>query len=215
MDDIELDNLDKPEEEPEEQQEQETNIDDDDWRDQSIAIIDASNPDADIRGNLDAMREANRDLGKGLGVIRRAYTEDKKSLLREMGVNINKGDGPFAKAVFERLKVTVNRKGRVNGAGYDGTRIIVQKGKRLVYTENVKNASKVNEFKELVKRAEAKHEKTAVALVEEKLDVPVNSELANSVLSGSVERFMEEIDEIADLIIIEFPRTSSESSEEY
>ena len=36
MDDIELDNLDKPEEEPEEQQEQETNIDDDDWRDQSI-----------------------------------------------------------------------------------------------------------------------------------------------------------------------------------
>ena len=215
MDDIELDNLDKPEEEPEEQQEQETNIDDDDWRDQSIAIIDASNPDADIRGNLDAMREANRDLGKGLGVIRRAYTEDKKSLLREMGVNINKGDGPFAKAVFERLKVTVNRKGRVNGAGYDGTRIIVQKGKRLVYTENVKNASKVNEFKELVKRAEAKHEKTAVALVEEKLDVPVNSELANSVLSGSVERFMEEIDEIADGIIIEFPRTSSESSEEY
>ena len=215
MDDIELDNLDKPEEEPEEQQEQETNIDDDDWRDQSIVIIDASNPDADIRGNLDAMREANRDLGKGLGVIRRAYTEDKKSLLREMGVNINKGDGPSAKAVFERLKVTVNRKGRVNGAGYDGTRIIVQKGKRLVYTENVKNASKVNEFKELVKRAEAEHEKTAVALVEEKLDVPVNSELANSVLRGSVERLMEEIDEIADGIIIEFPRTSSESSEEY
>ena len=161
------------------------------------------------------MREANRDLGKGLGVIRRAYTEDKKSLLREMGVNINKGDGPSAKAVFERLKVTVNRKGRVNGAGYDGTRIIVQKGKRLVYTENVKNASKVNEFKELVKRADAEHEKTAVALVEEKLDVPVNSELANSVLSGSVERLMEEIDEIADGIIIEFPRTSSESSEEY
>ena len=215
MDDIELDNLDKPEEEPEEQQEQETNIDDDDWRDQSIVIIDASNPDADIRGNLDAMREANRDLGKGLGVIRRAYTEDKKSLLREMGVNINKGDGTSAKAVFERLKVTVNRKGRVNDAGYDGTRIIVQKGKRLVYTENVKNASKVNEFKELVKRAEAEHEKTAVALVEEKLDVPVNSELANSVLRGSVERLMEEIDEIADGIIIEFPRTSSESSEEY
>ena len=42
-------------------------------------IIDASNPDADIRGNLDAMKEANRDLGKGLGGIRRAYTEDKKS----------------------------------------------------------------------------------------------------------------------------------------
>ena len=48
MDDIELDNLDKPEEEPEEQQEQETSIDDDDWRDQSIVIIDTSNQDAEI-----------------------------------------------------------------------------------------------------------------------------------------------------------------------
>ena len=83
MDDTELDNLDdKPEEEPEEQQEQETNIDDN-WRDQSIVIIDTSNPDAEIPNPK-----------KDAGVIRRAYTEDKKSLLTEMGVNINKGDGP-------------------------------------------------------------------------------------------------------------------------
>ena len=142
MDDIELDNLDdKPEEEPEEQQEQETNIDDD-WGDQSIVIIDTSNPDAKIPNPR-----------KDAVVIRRAYTEDKKSLLREMGVNINKDDGPSAKTVFEKLKITVNRKVRVNGAEYDGTRIIVQKGKRLVYTEDVKKAYKVNEFKELVKRA--------------------------------------------------------------
>ena len=115
MDDIDLDNLDKPEE-PEEQQEQETNIDDD-WRDQSIVIIDTSNPHAEIPNPR-----------KDASVIRRAYTEDKKSLLREMGNNINKGDGPSAKAVFEKLKVTVNRKDRVNGAEYDGVRIIVQKG---------------------------------------------------------------------------------------
>ena len=116
MDDIELDNLDnKPGEEPEEQQEQETNIDD--WGDQSIVIIDTSNPDAEIPNPR-----------KDAGVIRRAYTEDKKNLLREMGVNINKGDGPSAKTVFEKLKITVNRKGRVNDAEYDGTRIIVQKG---------------------------------------------------------------------------------------
>ena len=117
MDDIELDNLDKPEKEPEEQQEQETNIDDDDWRDQSIVIIDTSNSDAEIPNPR-----------KDAGVIRRAYTEDKKSLLREIGININKGDGPSAKAVFEKLKVTVNRKGRVNGAEYDGTRMKAQDG---------------------------------------------------------------------------------------
>ena len=54
-----------------------------------------------------------------------------------------------------------------------------------------------------MKRAEAEHEKTAVELVEEKLDVNVSSELANSVLRGSIERLMEEIDEIADGVITE------------
>ena len=69
MDDIELDNLDKPEERPEGQQEQETNIDDDDWENQSIVITDTSNPDANFRTrrNLDAMKEADRDLGRGIG----------------------------------------------------------------------------------------------------------------------------------------------------
>ena len=88
MDNIELDNLDKPEKEPEEQQEQETNIDDDDWRDQSIVIIDTSNQDAKIPNPR-----------KDAGIIRRAYIEDKKNLLRAMGFNIKKGDRPSAKAV--------------------------------------------------------------------------------------------------------------------
>ena len=188
MDDI-VDNLDKPEEEPEEQQEQETNIDDD-WRDQSIVIIDTSNPDAEIPNPR-----------KDAGVIRRAYTEDKKSLLREMGINIKKGDGPSAKAVFEKLKVTVNRKGRVNGAEYDGTRIIVQKVKRLVYTKDVKKASKVNEFTRLVEKAELEHGKTGAAVVEEAVpDVTVSEDLANSVLRNSIERLEAEIDEmVADI----------------
>ena len=186
MDDIELDNLDKPEKEPEGQQEQETNIDDDNWRDQRIVIIDASNPDAEIPNPR-----------KDAGIIKRAYTEDKKSLLMEMGININKGDGPSAKAVFEKLKVTVNRKGRVNGLEYDGTRIIVQKGKRLVYTEDVKKAPKVNEFKRLVERAELEHGKTGAAVVEEAVpDVTVNEDLANSVLRNSIERLESEVDEM-------------------
>ena len=111
-------------------------------------IIDTSNPDAEIPNPR-----------KDAGVIRIAYTEDKKSLLREMNININKGEGPSAKAKFEKLKVTVNRKGRVNGAENDGTRIIVQKGKKLVYTEHVKKASKVNEFTELVERAKRENDK--------------------------------------------------------
>ena len=191
MADIELDNLDRQDEEEEQQEaQQETNVDDDDWRDQSIVIIGTSNPDAEI---LNPRKDA--------GVSRRAYTEDKKSLLREIGININTGDGPSANAVFEKLKVTVNRKGRVNGAEYDATRIIVQKGKRLVCTENVKNASKVNEFKELVERAEREHDKTGAAVVEEAVpDITVNEDLANSVSRNSIERLENEIDEmVADI----------------
>ena len=85
MADIELDNLDRQEEEEEQQEaQQETNVDDDDWRDQSIVIIDTSNPGAEIPNPR-----------KDAGVIRRAYTEDKKSLLREMGININKVTDPL------------------------------------------------------------------------------------------------------------------------
>ena len=87
---------------------------------------------------LEAERRADRELGVGLGVKKRAYTEDKKNLLRDLNINVNKGDGPSARSLLERLKVTVNRKGRINGAELDGVRIIVQRGKKLVFTEDVK-----------------------------------------------------------------------------
>ena len=153
--DIELDNLgDRPVEEEEEAEEEETNIDTD-WRDQSVVIIGGFNPE--IREGLDEEKNADRELGKKLGAMRRSYTEDKKNLLTEMRININKGDGPSAKTVFKTLKVTVNRKGKMNGAEFDGVRIIVKKGKKLEYTEDVKKLPKVNEFKELVKNAELEH----------------------------------------------------------
>ena len=162
MDDIELDNHgDRPVEE-EETGEEETNTD---WRDESVIIIGGFNPE--IRQGLDAEKQADRELGKIQGVRNRGYTEDKKNLLRELGIHLNKGDRPSAKSVFEKLKVTVNRKETINGAEFDGVRIIVQKGKKLVYMEDVKKLSKVNEFKELVKNAELEHKKTPAALVEE------------------------------------------------
>ena len=51
----------------------------------------------------------------------------------------------------------MNRKGKINGAEFDNVRIIVQKGKKLVYTEDVKKLAKVTEFKELVENAELEH----------------------------------------------------------
>ena len=90
----------------------------------------------------------------------------------------------------------MNREGKINGAEFDGVRIIVQKGKKLEYTEDVKKLSKVNEFKELVKNAELEHKKTPAALIEETLpDIPVGTDLAHSVLQNSIENLESFIDD--------------------
>ena len=100
-DNIELGDLgERPEEQqPEDQEEEETNVDDE-WRNESIIITDGSNPDF-LRGKQEAMKDADRELGKRIGKIKKGYTEDKKSLLNEMGIRINKQDSP---SLFERLK---------------------------------------------------------------------------------------------------------------
>ena len=90
----------------------------------------------------------------------------------------------------------MNSKGKINGAEFDNVRIIVQKGKRLVYTEDVKKLVKVTEFKELVEKAELEHQKTPAALIEETLpDIPVNTDLEQSVLRNSIENVEHSIDE--------------------
>ena len=144
MDEIELDNLGE-DPIPEEEGEEETNTD---W-DKSVIIMSGMNPD--LRQGLEEEKQANRELAKIQGVRNRGYTEDKKNL-KELGISLNKGDGPFAKSIFDKLKVTVNRKGNINGAEFDNVWIIVQKGKRLVYTEDAKKLAKVTEFKELVEK---------------------------------------------------------------
>ena len=141
---IELDTFGEDQPVEPEEGEEETNMD---WRDESIIEF---NPE--IRQGLEEEKQADRELGKIQGVRNRGYTEDKKNLLRELGIFLNKGDGPFAKSIFEKLKITVNSKGKVNGAEFDGIKIIVQKGKKLVYTEDVKKLAKVTEFKELVEK---------------------------------------------------------------
>ena len=191
-DNIELGEIgEKPEEQQPEDQQEETNVDDE-WRDESIIIIDGSNPDA-VRANQEEMKAADRELGKGIGIRKKGYTEDKKSLLNEMGIRINKQDSP---SLFERLKITVNGKGKVNGAEFDKIKIIVLKGKRLEYTADVSKTAKLNEFKELVKIAEERHAKTAEGFAEKKIaDVPPNEDLTQSILRDSIESLENFIDE--------------------
>ena len=106
MDEIELDNLgEQPVEE--EEGEEKANIDTD-WRDESVVIT--GDP---VRKGLDEEKNADRGLGEKLGATKRSYTEGKKNLLKELRIKINKGDEPSAKTLFEKLKVTVNRKGKI------------------------------------------------------------------------------------------------------
>ena len=71
----------RPEEQQPEDQQEETNVDTD-WRDESIVIIDGSNPDA-VRGNQEAMKDADRDLGKRIGVTKKNIRMIRKISLKK------------------------------------------------------------------------------------------------------------------------------------
>ena len=98
MDEIELDNLGEDQPIEPEEGEEETDMD---W-DKSVIIMSGMNPD--LRQGLEEEKQADRELGKIQGLRNRGYTEDKKNLLKELGISLNKGDGPFAKSIFDHVK---------------------------------------------------------------------------------------------------------------
>ena len=74
----------------------------------------------------------------------------------------------------------------------------------MEFTKNVRFKSKLDEFQALARESEKEHEKTAVAMVEETVpDVPVDDNIAKSVLNDSLERVNEEISERSDEIMVE------------
>ena len=143
MDDIELDNFGKDNRLPKDREEdndyhwddlQETTSFNNGWRDESLLEFNRDHPGGEI---LNPRRDA--------GVIKRAYTRDIKDLLRGLNINANKGDGPNAKSLYERLGLTQNQKGDVNGMEFNGVKIIVQgKGKEFRFSENVKFKPKID-----------------------------------------------------------------------
>ena len=198
MDDIEMKN--RGEEPPEDRGEDETAFDDDrdeeetnelEWDDTTFG-----DPDDDMRKNLDEMREADRDLGRGIGMKRRGITSIKKETLFELGYKRRKGDGKKSKELFNRLKLTMNEKtGDVNGMKFDNVKIIILgKNKKYKFSENKKFALKIDEFKILAEEAWMEHDRTAVSDIEEVVpDVFVDDEHAESILSNSSEKLNEEI----------------------
>ena len=81
---------------------QETSFNDgyNDWMDESMLHI-------DVTEGTEGISNPRKDAG----VMRRAYTEDKKIFLKSIDININEGDGPNARSLFERLKNFSGKKG--------------------------------------------------------------------------------------------------------
>ena len=159
-------------------------------------------PDDDIRENLDEMKEADRDLGRGIGAKRKKITNIKKNILFGLGYKLRKGDGKKSEELFDRLELTKGEKGNVNGMKFDNVKIINFKGKRFTFSENVKFRLKINEFKILAEEAWMEHDRTAFSDIEEVVpDILVDDEHAESILSNSLEKLNEEISDREEKII--------------
>ena len=159
-------------------------------------------PDDDMRGNLEEMREADRDLGRGIGAKRKKITNIKKSILFGLGYKLRKGDGKKSEELFDRLELTKGEKGNVNGMTFDNVKIIIFKGKKFTFSENVKFRLKINEFKILAEEAWMEHDPTAVSAIEDQIpDVEIDDEHAKSILGNSLKKLNEEISDREDIII--------------
>jgi hypothetical protein len=206
MADIELDEInrvnDREAEEAETAEEGETSfVDDNARRDESILIPVGFNPDAD--GSRPGGSAAN--IKRDVGVIKRSYTLDKNNFLkRELGVNINKGDGPSSTEIFDKMKLTINKAGtKNNGATFKDVKIIFLKNGKRIYSTDKNKESAVNEYKELIRKAKIEHSKTPAAAVEERpkqqnLDTP--QELVDHVLANVIQRMDDELSNQSEAI---------------
>ena len=195
---------DPPPEDREDEGEAETSFNDDDetneleWDDTTFG-----DPDDDLRENLDEMREADRNLGRGIGVKRKKITDIKKSILFELGYKLRKGDGKKSAELFNRLKLTMSEKtGDVNGMKLDNVKIIILKNGKFTFSENVRFRLKIDKFKILAEEAWMEHDRTAVSDIEEVVPgVFVDDEHASRILSNSLEKLDEEISDREERIV--------------
>ena len=161
-------------------------------------------PDDDLRENLDEMRKADRDLGRGIGVKRKKITDIKKETLFKLGYKLRKGDGKKSAELFNRLKLTMSEKtGDVNGMKFDNVKIIILgKNEKYKFSENVKFRLKIDEFRILAEKAGKEHAQTAVSDIKDQIpDVLVDDEHASNILGDSLEKLGEEISDREDRIV--------------
>ena len=107
-----------------------------------------------------------------------------------------------SESLLKRIRLTQNQKGEVNGAEFDGVKIIVREKDGLRYSNNKNFKSKIDEFKSLVEKVKEERRGTAVGFAEESVpDVTIDDNHAESIVNDSIERLEEEISNRGDEII--------------
>ena len=193
-DDIELDDLNR-ERETQANEEDETSFTTDRPGDESILIINGSNPvftRVDDDGpSTSEIPNARRDAG----VMKRHIIHDMKQFLKKgLGITINKGDGPNSTIIYDKLRFTTDKDNKINGATYKGKKILILKNGELRYSTGKTKAPLVNEFKELLRRADAEHQKTPTPIAEKRAGVDLPQNVMNNIIGDVNERIDSEID---------------------
>ena len=202
------------------EQEEETNFDDEDRHgDESILIIDGSNP---IFNRLDADTSTSEgpggsvpNVGRDVGVMKRYIIHDKKQFLKDgLGITVNKGDGPSSTTLYDELRTTTSKKnGKINGALYKGKKILIMKNGKMEYSTDMSKVRYVKEFKELLKKAHAEHQKTPAALAEKHVGVDITQDTMGDIIDNVSDRIESEIDDAVEDLATNTEITNNELRE--
>ena len=192
-DDIELKDLGRERQQVIEEEET-SFIDDRRPGDKSILIIDGSNP---VFTRVDADRPSTSgipNVGRDVGVMKRHIIHDMKQFFKKgLGLTINKGDGPNSTIIYDKVKFTTDKSNKINGATYKGKKILILKDGKLIYSTDKTKAQLVNEFKELLKKADAEHRKTPTPIAEKRAGVDLPQNVMNNIVVGVNDRIDSEI----------------------
>ena len=147
-------NRERYEEERRGDEQEETNLDDNRPGNESVLIIDGSNPDFtrvddDDKPSTSGIPDVRRDVAN----MKRDITLDKKRTLKEeLGATINKGDGPNSTLIYDKIHFKFNEKtGKATSATYDGKELLVLRDGKLDYSKRT-SESFINNFKEILRK---------------------------------------------------------------
>ena len=144
---------------------------------ESFLIIDGSDP-VFTRVDTDGPSTSKiPNVGRDVGVMRRHIIHDMKQFLKKgLGLTINKGDGPNSTIIYDKVRFTTDKSNKINGATYKRKKNLILKDGKLIYSTDKTKAQLVNEFKELLKKADAEHRKTPTPIAEKRagIDLPQN-----------------------------------------